>query len=159
MEMETDAKFTKSLSQKVFFDFDNMMGYRYGSLVWMSFWIPSFITLLCDSAVGASRDFLYVTSLFSCLSFMYFSYHRWVDSPASTPALHCLTTEMFARWLALAYYGFNNVVGSDALGVMNWVQFVGMCVFTATKLPGFIYSVHFPEKYKEYETNAKKHIV
>ena len=135
---------------------DTKMGYRFGQLMWLSFYIPSFVVLLCDDTKGASRDFLAGVSLISCISLLYYSMHRWLDTPASTPGIHAQTFELYARWILAAYYGPTNVIGGHAVGVMNWVQLVLMGVFSLGKIPASIYTLFDYGAYREYETRQKE---
>ena len=66
---------------------DNALGYRYGFLTWLGFWIPSFVVLLADDDTqGPARHFLAQGTLASSLTLLYFCYHFGKRSPASTPA-------------------------------------------------------------------------
>jgi len=137
---------------------DNKMGYRFGQLMWLSFYIPSLVVLFCDSTTGPSRDFLLSVSLLSCASLLYYTVHRWLDTPASTPGMHTQTCELYARWLLAAYFGPANVIGSHAVGVMNWVQLVLMGVFGLAKLPASIYTLFDYEGYKAYEQKHRENV-
>ena len=71
--------------------FDNTMGYRFGQLVWLSFWIPSLIVLLCDYTPGPDRDFLTQATLMSSLTILYYSFHmEYLDLNAHMQNFHYL---------------------------------------------------------------------
>ena len=129
--------------------FDNTMGYRFGQLVWLSFWIPSLVVLLCDNTPGPDRDFLTQATLMSSLTILYYSYHQDKGSPASTPGNHALFGELLARWILFAHHNPSLVVNNSTIGVMNWFQIICMGVFTVTKLPTSIYTNWNHRTYKQ----------
>ena len=129
--------------------FDNTMGYRFGQLVWPSFWIPSLVVLLCDNTPGPDRDFLTQATLMSSLTILYYSYHQDKGSPASTPGNHALFGELLARWILFAHHNPSLVVNNSTIGVMNWFQIICMGVFTVTKLPTSIYTNWNHRTYKQ----------
>ena len=137
---------------------DNKLGYRFGQMMWLSFYIPSFVVLLCDDTTGDSRNFLTSVSLLSCASLLYYTVHRWLNTPASTPGMHAQTCELYARWILAAHFGISNVVGSHPIGVMNWVQLVLMGVFSLSKLPASFYTLFDYESYSAYETRHKENV-
>ena len=128
--------------------FDNTLGYRFGQLVWLSFWIPSLVVLLCDNTPGPDRDFLTQATLMSSLTILYYSYHQDKGSPASTPGNHALFGELLARWILFAHHNPSLVVNNSTIGVMNWFQIVCMGMFTLSKLPTSIYTNWNHETYK-----------
>ena len=146
-------------TQKALFGFDNLLGYRYGTLMWLTFWIPSFVVLLADNTTGPSRDYLWLVQLFSTLTYAFYTHHHGLGTPASTPGVQGITAELFARWLCIAYYGFSQITGNHPIGVMNWIQFVLMAVFTASKIPAVFYTLVYREEYKKYEENMSEHII
>ncbi len=129
--------------------FDNTMGYRFGQLVWLSFWIPSLVVLFCDNTPGPDRDFLTQATLMSSLTILYYSFHQDKGSPASTPGNHALFGELLARWVLFAHHVPSLVVNNSTIGVMNWVQIICMAVFTLTKLPTSIYTNWNQRTYKQ----------
>ena len=160
MEVQNNVKVNYNANtMKSLYGFDNIIGYRYGMFMWLSFWIPSLIVLFADSTVGASRDCLFLVSLFSSLTFAYYSYHRWLGTPASTPAMHALSAESTARWIVYAYYGISAVTGSHAIGVINWIQIIASALFGLSKFAGLIYVNFFADEYKSYEQDQREHVV
>lgn len=132
------------------FAFDRITGYKWGTVMWLSFFVPSFVTLLCDySSVG--REYLAFSTLFSCLTFAVYCYYFYEGRPASTPSQVGITAEALARWVLAAYYGPHLIVHSGAVGVMNGILLVASGLFAVQKLGVQIY-VHFNQKaYLEYE--------
>ena len=120
--------------------FDNTIGYKYGQLLWFSFWIPSLVVLLCDESQGSDRDFLTHATLMSSLTLLYYAHHQDKGSPASTPGNHALFGELLARWILFAHHVPSQVINNSTIGIMNWIQIICMGVFTLSKLPISIYT-------------------
>ena len=135
--------------------FDNVIGYRYGQLIWFSFWIPSLVVLLCDESHGHDRNFLTNVTLISSLTLMYYAHHQDKGSPASTPGTHALFGELLARWILFAHHGPSQVINSSTIGVMNWIQVICMGVFTLSKLPVSIYTTWNHRTYKSMVQDLK----
>ena len=131
---------------------DNILGYRYGFFMWLSFWTLSVVGLAEDSATGPPRDFLAQGALISSLTLAYFCYHFGVlRNPASTPATHAITCEAFARFVLLVYHGADDVLGGGTLGAINVVIVIGMSMFGLLNLLKLIFILFHPAEYFRYE--------
>ena len=140
------------------FKMDNMLGYRWGWLLWLAFVMPSVGVMLAEpEGVGAPRDFLLQANLFSCLSVVYFSFFFWQGIPASTPSVHALMAETCARLLLVSYYGLDQVTGdSNAIGYWNWIQVITGFVFGIGKLSQNAWILWNRREYMAYENELKE---
>tara|TARA_B000000557_G_scaffold255922_1_gene247559 strand:- start:59 stop:508 length:450 start_codon:yes stop_codon:yes gene_type:complete len=136
--------------------FDNLLGYRWGYLFWLSMFTSNFVVLCADSTQNVGRDYLTNTVLMSCLTLVYYYHYRHQNVPASTPAMHAAGTEGLARYLLAAHYGFSNVVeGSNAIAYLNYVMLVMSGLFALSKTLASIHTVHNFDIYTEYANRQK----
>ena len=135
--------------------FDNLMGYKYGQFMWLSFWVPSFLVLLVDDTQGPGRMFLTGATMLSSGSLLYYNTFRWVNEPASTPGMFSLTAEVFARWVLAAHCGVSQIVGTNPIGAWNWLQLVAMTMFGLSHLAASMYSTCNWQQYREYTAALK----
>ena len=145
------------MSMEKIFKFDNNMGYRWGSIMWLCFFIPSFTILLADSTTGPARDYLGFGTLMSCVSYMIYTYYFYEGYPASTPGQITGTWETVSRWVLAAYLGPQNLVNSSATGVMNGILLVFSGVFMIQKLLTQIYVNFNRTAYLDYQEGLKEH--
>jgi hypothetical protein len=139
------------------FLFDNTTGYRWGMLIWLSFFIPSFVVLCVDQTPGPSRDYLTYGSLFSVVALIIYSYYFYEGRPASTPSQIAMLADGLARWILAAHLGPNIIVhGNTPIGVMNGILLVMSGLFVLMKLGTQLYINFNLKSYLEYE---KKMIV
>ena len=142
--------------EKIFM-MDNFLGYRWGFLMWLAFVAPSVGVLFAEpEVVGAARDFLIQANLISCLSLVYFSFFFWTGIPASTPSVHALLAETWARLLLVSYYGFDQVTGSGVIGTWNWVQVITGFIFGVAKLAQNLWILSNRREYMAYESELKE---
>ena len=135
---------------------DNILGYRYGFFMWLSFWALSVAGLAEDGQPGPPRDFLAQGALVSSLTLAYFCHHFGVlRNPASTPATHAITCEAAARFVLLAYHGADEVLCGGTLGTINVVIVVGMSLFGLLNLAKLVYVLFHPAAYFKYEETQR----
>ena len=89
-------------------------------------------------------------------SFFYFSFFFWTGIPASTPSVHALLAETWARLLLVSYYGFDQVTGSGVIGTWNWVQVITGFVFGVAKLAQNLWILSNRREYMAYENELKE---
>jgi hypothetical protein len=139
--------------------FDNLLGYRWGYLFWLSMFTSNFVVLCADDTQGVGRDYLSNTMLMSCLSLVYYHMCRHRDIPASTPAMHVAGTEGLARYALAANYGFSNIVaGTNAIAYLNYVMLAMSGMFAVSKVAASLHAVNNYDLYKEYELKAKENL-
>ena len=131
---------------------DNILGYRYGFFMWLSFWVLSVVGLAEDGSTGPPRDFLAQGALISSLTLAYFCHHFGVlRNPASTPATYAITCEAFARFVLLVYHGAHAVLSGGTLGAINVVIVVGMSLFGLLNLTKLVVVLFLPAEHFRYE--------
>ena len=133
------------------FAFDNTLGYRFGALMWLTFYIPSLVVLLVDTTKGVARDYLAMGSLFSVLSFLVYTYYFFEGRPASTPSQVAITSESLARWVLAAYYVPADIVDSSSIGVMNGILLTASGLFLVQKMVTQLYVNFYQQEYLDYE--------
>ena len=130
---------------------DKFLGYKFGFFLWNSFWIPSFSILMLDDTLGACRDYLYTTTLFSTVTLLYYCYHQWTLQKNPIIPSSVILIELYARFTALSYYGYHNVVTSDhSIGIWNGITFFVMLAFSIQKLVTCILVNFNYKEFKEY---------
>lgn len=133
------------------FAFDNTLGYQFGSLMWLTFYIPSLVVLLADTTKGVARDYLAIGSLLSVLSFLVYTYYFFEGRPASTPSQVAITSESLARWILAAYYVPSDIVDSSSIGVMNGILLTASALFLVQKMVTQMYLNFNQQEYLDYE--------
>ena len=133
------------------FAFDNTLGYRFGALMWLTFYIPSLVVLLVDTTKGVARDYLAMGSLLSVLSFLVYTYYFFEGRPASTPSQVAITSEALARWVLAAYYVPADIVDSSSIGVMNGILLTASGLFLVQKMVTQLYVNFHQQEYLDYE--------
>lgn len=133
------------------FAFDNTLGYRFGALMWLTFYIPSLVVLLVDTTKGVARDYLAMGSLLSVLSFLVYTYYFFEGRPASTPSQVAITSESLARWVLAAYYVPADIVDSSSIGVMNGILLTASGLFLVQKMVTQLYVNFYQQEYLDYE--------
>ena len=139
-----------TLARKLF-AFDNYLGYKYGTFMWSFFWAVQIAGLMADSTEGVKRNYMVLGASSSLLTFMYFAHTQTRGFPASTASIVCMLPECLFRLLLAAYYGLDNVTGSDVLGGVNWFTFISSCIFGFMKFMHVIYANFNWNEYREYE--------
>ncbi len=134
---------------------DNLMGYRYGFMVWLSFWGLTLVGLLAETEDVPARHFLAQGALMSSLSLLYFCYQFQEQRPASTPAAHAITCEAAARWILLANHGFHAVLTDSTLGTISVILTVAMTLFGVLNMIKLVYILHHPAEYRAYEEKQR----
>ena len=138
------------------FLFDNTMGYKFGNIMWLVFFLPSLGVLLGDSTTGPGRDYLAFGTLMSVLNYMVYGYYLMEGRPASTPSQVGILAEALGRWTLAAYYGPANIVGWSAIGVMNFILLLVSAIFGVMKMVAQ-FMVNFDVK--GYLTYEREHLV
>ena len=140
---------------------DNMMGYRWGLLMWLAFAVPSVGVMFDEPNVdGPSRDFLVTANLFSCLTLGYFNFFFWSGVPASTPSMHAITSEAAARLLLVSYYGMDEVTGgSGSIATWNTIQVYAGFIFGVVKLAQSVWVLWNRREYMAYEEEQKSKMI
>ena len=138
---------------------DNLMGYRYGFMVWLTFWGLTLVGLLAETETKIedvpARHFLAQGALMSSLSLLYYCYQFQEQRPASTPAAHAITCEAAARWILLANYGFDAVLTDSTLGTISVILTVAMTLFGVLNMIKLVYILHHPAEYRAYEEKQR----
>ena len=98
--------------------------------MWFSFFTTSFVVLLVDDAQGAARDFCMVSQLLCCTNLVSMGYAVTNNMSWSKANFLTMNFDTFGTWLAFAYFGGNDVLGTTTLGVWNSVQVVGTVLNT-----------------------------
>ena len=150
-----------SQTAKQIFMVDNMMGYRWGFLMWLAFAVPSVGVMFSEPDVrGEPRDFLVTANLFSCLTLAYFNFFFWSGIPASTPSMHAITSEAAARLLLVSYYGMDEVTGgTGAIANWNTIQVYAGFVFGVVKLGQSFWVLWNRREYMAYENEQKEKMI
>ena len=139
--------------------FDNLLGYRWGYVFWLSMFLSNFIVLICDSTQNVGREYLGNTMLMSCLSLVYYHHCRHSGLPASTPAMHVAGTEGLARYVLASKYGFSNIVdGGNAIAYMNYIMLGMSGIFAVSKVVASLHAVRNYQEYQDYEEREKENI-
>tara|TARA_B100000676_G_C17678799_1_gene630245 strand:- start:60 stop:509 length:450 start_codon:yes stop_codon:yes gene_type:complete len=135
---------------------DNKMGYRFGWMMWLVFFVPSVGVLFSDTTAGVDRDFLLQCNLFSCISLLCFNYYFWRGIPASTPGMFVIFPETMARLLLISYYGIDNITTDSGIGKWNWFQVVASFMFAFFKFIQTVWVLFNRRTYMAYEEEQKE---
>lgn len=135
---------------------DKVFGYRGGYFFWLALYATSVAVLSVDDTTGNQRDYLTHTSLMSCLSLVYYSYNQFLGNPASVPGQHAAGTESLARMLYAAHCGWSNIVGTNPVGVWNFVLLIVAGMFGVTKLGENLHTIWNRQLYLDYVTAEKE---
>ena len=145
-----------ALVNKLHYVDDKVFGYRGGYFFWLALYAVSVGVLSADDTSGHQRDYLTHTSLMSCLSLVYYSYHQFLGNPASVPGQHAAGVEALARVLYAAHCGWGNIVGTNAIGTWNVVLLVVAGMFGVTKLGENIHTIWNRQLYITYVEGEKE---
>ncbi len=105
-------------------------------MMWLSFFLISFVTLLADHQTGPIRDYCAASQLVCTTNLVVLGYAVANNVKWSKVSLLTCGFDMFATWLALAYY--REVFDSSILGVWNVISTIFMGVFTVVYLASVI---------------------
>ena len=134
---------------------DKLLGYRFGYFFWLSLYIVNVVVLSVDSTTGPQREYLTNTSLMSVLTLVYYSFNQFKGNPASVPGLHAGGAEALARLLYAAHLDWSEIVGTNTIGVWNFVLLVVAGLFGVSKLGENIHTLWNPNVYLEYVQRQK----
>jgi len=148
--------FTMTIVDNIHYVDDKVLGYRGGYFFWLGLYIVNITILSVDSTTGHQREYLTNTSLMGCLSLVYYSYNQFKGNPSSVPGQHAAGTEALARLLYAAHCGWGNIIGSNPMGVWNFVLLIIATMFAATKLVENTHTIWNRNVYLEYVERQKE---
>ena len=136
------------------FAFDNTLGYKWGNLVFLGFYLSQLIILLADGTKGVARDYLTIGSLLCTFSYLIYLVYFYQGRAASTPGQVAMLTESLARWLVAAHYGVENVVDSSTIGAWNGLALTLTGIFLVQKMAVQLYVNFNRDEYLTYEKSV-----
>ena len=98
--------------------------------MWFSFFTTSFVVLLADDTQGPARDFCAASQLLCCTNLASMGWALVNNKSWSKANFYTMNFDTFGTWLAFAYFGGGDVLGSSTLGVWNSVQVAGTAMNT-----------------------------
>jgi len=98
--------------------------------MWLCFFTTSFGVLLADDTQGPARDFCAASQLLCCTNLASVGWALVNNKSWSKANFYTMNFDTFGTWLAFAYFGGGDVLGSSTLGVWNGVQVVGTALNT-----------------------------
>jgi len=98
--------------------------------MWLCFFTTSFGVLLADDTRGPARDFCAASQLLCCTNLASVGWALVNNKSWSKANFYTMNFDTFGTWLAFAYFGGGDVLGSSTLGVWNGVQVVGTALNT-----------------------------
>lgn len=93
--------------------------------MWFSFFTCSFVVLLTDDTQGPARDFCAASQILCCTNLASIGYSIANDVSWSKSSFLTLNFDTFGTWLAFAYFGGGDVLGTSPIGVWNTIQVGG----------------------------------
>jgi hypothetical protein len=118
--------------------------------MWVSFFTTSFVVLLADDTTGPARNFCAASQLLCCTNLASLGYAAVKNVRWSEASFYSMNFDTFGTWVAFAYYGGGDVLGSSALGVWNTVQIVGTALNTVAGVASLYLVAKDPAGFKEY---------
>jgi hypothetical protein len=85
---------------------------------------------LADKTEGPARDFCAASQLLCCTNLVSMGWAAANNVSWSKANFLTLNFDTFGTWLAFAYFGGNDVLGTSTLGVWNGVQVAGTVLNT-----------------------------
>jgi hypothetical protein len=98
--------------------------------MWLCFFTTSFGVLLADDTQGPARDFCAASQLLCCTNLASVGWALVNNESWSKANFYTMNVDTFGTWLAFAYFGGGDVLGSSTLGVWNSVQVAGAALNT-----------------------------
>ena len=118
-------------TKKIFFLEDKLMRLPGLYAMWTIIFVANFIVLLSDSTQGPSRDFNVCVNAASVIYGSLASVNNiFGNKLPSTMLLIAGPIHQYLHWLLFAYFGGSAVLGSHAIGIMNWVTVFVVGIFS-----------------------------
>ncbi|VVU94470.1 hypothetical protein CPAV1605_192 [seawater metagenome] len=142
------------MSEKLFILEDKIMKLPGLYAMWSVLYIANFVVLLSDDTQGKSRDFNVWSNAASVIYCSLASVNTiFGNKMPSTMLLMAGPVHQYLHWLLFAYYGGPDVLGSHAIGVMNWISVFVVGIFTIDMIIKTWLITLKPDFYNQYVRN------
>lgn len=138
-------------AQKLFYLEDKIMKLPGLYLMWTILFVANFVSLLVDNTQGVSRDFnIWANAISVIYSSLASVNNIFGNKMPSSMLLIAGPIHQYLHWLLFAYFGGSDVLGSHAVGVMNWISLFVVGIFSIDMIiKTWVISI-YPNYYTDY---------
>tara|TARA_B100001248_G_scaffold256598_1_gene237864 strand:+ start:2850 stop:3320 length:471 start_codon:yes stop_codon:yes gene_type:complete len=138
-------------AQKLFYLEDKIMKLPGLYLMWTILFVANFVSLLVDDTQGVSRDFNVWSNAISVIYGSLASVNNiFGNKMPSSMLLIAGPVHQYLHWLLFAYFGGSDVLGSHAVGVMNWISLFVVGIFSIDMIIKTWVIAIYPNYYTDY---------
>jgi len=138
-------------AQKLFYLEDKIMKLPGLYLMWTILFVANFVSLLVDDTQGVSRDFNIWSNAISVIYGSLASVNNiFGNKMPSSMLLIAGPVHQYLHWLLFAYFGGSDVLGSHAVGVMNWISLFVVGIFSIDMIIKTWVIAIYPNYYTNY---------
>lgn len=138
-------------AQKLFYLEDKIMKLPGLYLMWTIIFVANFVSLLVDNTQGVSRDFNVWSNAISVIYGSLASVNNiFGNKMPSSMLLIAGPIHQYLHWLLFAYFGGSDVLGSHAVGVMNWISLFVVGIFSIDMIIKTWVLAIYPNYYTDY---------
>jgi len=138
-------------AQKLFYLEDKIMKLPGLYLMWTILFVANFVSLLVDDTQGVSRDFNIWSNAISVIYGSLASVNNiFGNKMPSSMLLIAGPVHQYLHWLLFAYFGGSDVLGSHAVGVMNWISLFVVGIFSIDMIIKTWVIAIYPNYYTDY---------
>lgn len=138
-------------ARKLFYLEDQIMKLPGLYLMWSVLYIANFVSLLVDDIQGASRDFNVWSNGVSVIYCSLASVNTiFGNKKPSSMLLIAGPVHQYLHWLLFAYFGGSDVLGSNPVGVMNWISMFIVGIFSLDMIIKTWVITIYPDYYTNY---------
>lgn len=138
-------------AQKLFYLEDKIMKLPGLYLMWTILFVANFVSLLVDDTQGVSRDFNIWSNAISVIYGSLASVNNiFGNKMPSSMLLIAGPIHQYLHWLLFAYFGGSDVLGSHAVGVMNWISLFVVGIFSIDMIIKTWVITIYPNYYTDY---------
>jgi hypothetical protein len=138
-------------AQKLFYLEDKIMRLPGLYLMWTILFVANFVSLLVDDTQGVSRDFNIWSNAISVIYGSLASVNNiFGNKMPSSMLLIAGPVHQYLHWLLFAYFGGSDVLGSHAVGVMNWISLFVVGLFSIDMIIKTWVIAIYPNYYTDY---------
>ena len=138
-------------AQKLFYLEDKIMKLPGLYLMWTILFVANFVSLLVDDTQGVSRDFNIWSNAISVIYCSLASVNNiFGNKMPSSMLLIAGPIHQYLHWLLFAYFGGSDVLGSHAVGVMNWISLFVVGIFSIDMIIKTWVITIYPNYYTDY---------
>lgn len=119
--------------------------------MWTILFVANFVSLLVDDTQGVSRDFNIWSNAISVIYGSLASVNNiFGNKMPSSMLLIAGPVHQYLHWLLFAYFGGSDVLGSHAVGVMNWISLFVVGIFSIDMIIKTWVIAIYPNYYTNY---------